>query len=254
MQQMKILVVEDDPTQADNIMEILAEFGYAVCEPAYNSIMALHLFKTASPDLALVDINLENSPMDGIQLVEQFNKIRRIPIIFLSGEYDRTTRNRAKKVNPNHFIIKPYHPKQIETSIDFALHDFMKSKGQENVIDDFYTPDTVRPSYVFIKHHTRYTRINLGDILYMKADGMITHIYLTHRSYAISTNLSDLLEKLNSDFFILTHRSYAVNIHAILAFDATDAIIIRNQEEIPIPIANAKRDNFLEKFKIIRTK
>ncbi len=254
MHGIKILVVEDDLTQADNIREILESSGYQVCGPAYDSVMAMEIFESNRPDLAFVDIKLDGSPMDGIQLVEQFRKKRNIPVIFLSDNYDPVTRERAKAVHPNHFLGKPYYPHQLDLSIDFAMHDFLTREGYLELSGNSYSPTARDPEFIFVKHNARYVRINVNDILYMEADGGATHIFLSRRSYLVSTSLSNFVKKLNNSRFVITHRSYAVNLYAVESFDADDVYLTRDLKQVAIPIAAARRPVFLNKIRIIKTK
>ncbi|MEZ4908793.1 MAG: response regulator [Saprospiraceae bacterium] len=122
-EKMKIMIIEDDFIQAENLKENLIQFGYDVIGPAHDSVKAMMLLKSSIPDIMIVDIKLENSPLNGIEIVDHFKKIS-IFLYFFLQNYDQFTRD-IKKVNPNYFLTKPYYPHQIDTAIDFALYNFM---------------------------------------------------------------------------------------------------------------------------------
>lgn len=145
MATLKILIVEDEAITASNIEEQLLGFGYTVTCVAYNSTDAIESFNKMRPDLAIVDINLENSPIDGIEVVEKFNTVHRIPIVYLTARKDIETRQRAKKTNPINFLTKPYTENQLEAAIDMAVDVFTS----ESMFED---------DYVFIKDETSYSK------------------------------------------------------------------------------------------------
>lgn len=250
---MKILIIEDDRIQAEDIKEQLEEFGYEIIGPAYESIQAIYLFKTQKPDLALVDIALEGSSMDGIEIVKQLKKINKIPIIFLSGNHDDKIREKVKKINPNYFLTKPVLTHQLDIAIDFALYNFMIEQGQKQIESNVYLPDSLKKDYVFIKQRSNYTKINLHDINYVKASNYITELYLNYKTYIVTTNISDFLDKINVNYIVRTNRSYAVNIYSIQSFDYNKINIINNKKIAEIPISSTYRQDFLDMINVIKT-
>ena len=250
---MKILVIEDDRIQAEDIKEQLEEFGYEVIGPAYTSFEAMHLFKTNPPDLALIDIVLKGSPVDGIGLVKLFKKIKKIPVIFLSGNHNSTIRNKAKQVTPNYFLTKPVMPHQLDIAIDFALYNFMVEQGQKQVKNEIYKPGDIKTDFIFIKQHNNYVKINIKEINFIKALNNTTEIFLDYKTFLITTYLSDFLKKLDVDFIVKTHRSFAVNLNSVQSFNFANIHVVNNKQIEEIPLSETYRKNFLEKIKIIKT-
>jgi len=76
----RILAVEDDPLYAEGLQLLLTELGYTQFFIVDNAIDALKLFKEQSPDLLLIDIEI-NGPLNGIEFVEIASAIRRTPVI-----------------------------------------------------------------------------------------------------------------------------------------------------------------------------
>jgi DNA-binding LytR/AlgR family response regulator len=253
-QSMKVLIVEDDHIQAENLKENLIKFGYDLIGPAYDSIKALHLAKTNLPDLVLVDIKLENSPLDGIEIVEHIKRYMDVPVIFLSGNYDNLTREKAKKVNPNYFLTKPFYPHQLDIAIDFALYNFMIQQGQSGIQSNLYFPTSLMPENVFFKNNLKYIKINLRDIAYIKASGNVTEIHLNYKSYVISSSMTDIIDKFNCDYIIKTHRSHAINTYAIHSFTNSHVNIYTKDQIEEIPLSDNYRDDFFNAVRIIKTK
>ena len=121
----RVLVVEDDPTQADFAGSILRKAGMEVLqitEPA-KVIQGLRDFK---PDLILMDIYMPE--VNGIELttvIRDHPEFVTIPIVFVSGEQNSDRQLDALSVGGDDFIAKPIRPKHllgvIETRIRRAM-------------------------------------------------------------------------------------------------------------------------------------
>ena len=59
MSKASILIVEDEPLIADDIADILEKNGYRVIGIADEATDALNLIQKESPEIALLDINIE---------------------------------------------------------------------------------------------------------------------------------------------------------------------------------------------------
>ena len=81
--QLKILIVEDDFVLAENLKENLYSMGYGEVFHAKNSDEGIQLFNHIEPDLCLVDIQLDKSPLDGIQMVSSVHMGTKVPVIYL---------------------------------------------------------------------------------------------------------------------------------------------------------------------------
>jgi len=106
MSSKKILVVEDDL-----IIQLFIEFtikkvGFEVVGSARSCNEAIEILKKTKPDFILLDIGLIGNK-DGIDTAEIINSEFKIPFIFMTGNTDEATLNRAKKANPLGFIFKP---------------------------------------------------------------------------------------------------------------------------------------------------
>ena len=113
MNTLKILVVEDDLLLAEQITDELVDFGYVVTDTVSNSEGAIGAFRKRLPDLVLMDINLEGSQLDGIQLAHEFNKIVRVPIIFLTARSEEIDRVLGLEIGADDYITKPFSIREV---------------------------------------------------------------------------------------------------------------------------------------------
>jgi two-component system, response regulator PdtaR len=106
MEGKKIFIVEDDMIIQMFIERILANLGLEVMGEARTSDETLAFLKNNTPDFILMDIGLAGDK-DGVETAEIINELYQIPIIFLTGNSDKPTLERANKTNPIGFINKP---------------------------------------------------------------------------------------------------------------------------------------------------
>lgn len=116
-----ILIVEDELIVAKEIESDLKSFGYAVSGIARSSEAALEAVSALAPDVILMDIKLSGQT-DGIEVAEQVMRRYDIPVIFVSAFSDETTLQRAKETTPYGYLLKPFEPKELHTTIEMALY------------------------------------------------------------------------------------------------------------------------------------
>lgn len=157
----KILVVDDDLITAVSIQKILEKEGYEIMGPVANSGEAIRIVKGISPDLIIMDINL-NDKIDGIQTAEKILENADIPIVFVTAYSDDSTIKRAQINNIFGYLLKPFDTRELLISVDIALfkHQAQKNlKEQENKYRNLleFAPDA------FLQGDERGNFINVNE-------------------------------------------------------------------------------------------
>ncbi|GAB1433299.1 hypothetical protein MASR2M29_19240 [Spirochaetota bacterium] len=116
-----VLIVEDEKIIAIDLQRRLERLGYIVSGMAGEGYEAIDLSIKHSPDIILMDIML-SGPMDGIETAKAIKTAQDIPIIFLTAYTDEKNLERAKKVEPYGYILKPFKERELYTTIDIALY------------------------------------------------------------------------------------------------------------------------------------
>ncbi len=117
----RIIIVEDKSIVSHDIKRRLEVLGYEVPGIAPSGEKAIELVKEHTPDLVLMDIQLEGN-MDGIEAADHIRKELDIPIIYLTAFSDNATLKRAMITEPYAYIIKPFEPRELQISIEIALY------------------------------------------------------------------------------------------------------------------------------------
>lgn len=129
MEEIRVLIVEDEPLIAENIAMYLNNHDFSVSGIAYDDEEAFGELKNNPPDAVLLDVNLE-SPKNGIDIAEYINNNNRIPFVFLTSYSDKTIVDRAKKTNPAGYIVKPFNEQTLYTTLEIALNNFASRANQ----------------------------------------------------------------------------------------------------------------------------
>ena len=123
MNKIWVLIVEDEPLIAEHIATYLDNNDFEVSGISYDWEDATGQLAENTPDLVLLDINLEEEK-DGIDLAKLINEKYHLPFLFLTAHSDKDTLQKAKAVNPGGYIVKPYNEKTIAASIEIALFNY----------------------------------------------------------------------------------------------------------------------------------
>jgi DNA-binding LytR/AlgR family response regulator len=180
MEIIKILLIEDNSIDLMNYQEHLESLNYHIFT-AKNSKEALFSFKENTPDLVLLDIQLEGDKMDGIELAELFNAMRKVPIIYLTGQKEMVFLERSNKTHPVNYLLKPCGEKQLEIAIAMAVNTLKNTQENELVSEKNatnLTKSTLQNQIVFHKVLGVLEVVNVHDIVYCEADGEATKVYL----------------------------------------------------------------------------
>jgi PAS domain S-box-containing protein len=121
MSNSRILIVEDEGIIAKDIQSTLNRLGYSVIGIASSGEEAIKKAMEIHPDIVLMDIVLEGA-MDGVEAAGYIHDHFDIPVVYLTAYSDDTTLQRAKITEPFGYILKPFHEKELYTTIEMALY------------------------------------------------------------------------------------------------------------------------------------
>ena len=130
----EILVVEDSPTQAEQLKHILEQHDYSV-SVANNGKEALSLINKHKPTIVISDIIMPE--MDGYQLCRQIKadeNLKEIPVILLTSLSGPTTDViKGLESGANNFIMKPYNEEYLLSRINYIIanRELRKSENLE---------------------------------------------------------------------------------------------------------------------------
>ena len=115
-----ILVIDDEIDICNNIKAILTDEGFNV-QVAHNSDDAFNHINKHSYNLIILDVWLDNSKYDGLEVLKQIRKNLTIPIIIISGHGNIEMAVSAIKDGANEFIEKPFNTERLLLSVNRSI-------------------------------------------------------------------------------------------------------------------------------------
>jgi len=256
---MKILIVEDDLFFAENLRERLQEMGYTVTAVAPDAAFAMESFRASPPDLALLDIQLEGSAMDGIELAKVLQQIHQVPLIFLTGKSDEETLRRAKAARPANFLLKPCSKEQLEVALELALDNFTRDQLPETPRAQplsaprcpLYSSDEF---FFALDKKRHYIKVEVARLVYAEGNGSITNLYILGRRHPLlpSVTLGSFERQVAHPHLLRIHKSYIVNLLLIDGFD-DDGVYVNHDGRVQVlPVGPKYREELGRRLKRLK--
>lgn len=114
----RILIVEDSPTQAQKLRFVLEERQFEVIWTE-NGRLALEYLETERPEIIITDVIMPE--MDGFELCARVKEKEAIPIILLTTLSDPNDILKGLDSGADSFITKPWTKEHLLTRIDYIL-------------------------------------------------------------------------------------------------------------------------------------
>jgi DNA-binding LytR/AlgR family response regulator len=234
MSVIKIGVVEDELIIARTILSTLDELGYSHCGPAINYTEAMEMLDREKPDLLLLDIQLSGKK-DGIDVAQKVNEEYHLPFIFLTANSDGETIERAKKVKPPAYIVKPFTKEELFAAIEIAFSNFTGSQKNEK-------PGHPK-DHIFVRDGYLFRKVSFNDLSYLESDANYVTLHLvSQKKVMVRSTLNDFVTQLDLKTFMRVHRSYSVNIHLIDDISPTEVSV----SGVKIPVGKSYREDLLK--------
>jgi two-component system nitrogen regulation response regulator NtrX len=116
-----ILIVDDEDDIRQLVSGILEDEGHKT-RTARNSDEALSVIAARRPHLVLLDIWMQGSKLDGLQLLEVLKQQHEgVPVVMISGHGNIETAVSAIKIGAYDFIEKPFKADRLSLVVERAL-------------------------------------------------------------------------------------------------------------------------------------
>ncbi|CCO45026.1 Beta-lactamase response regulator [Vibrio nigripulchritudo SOn1] len=125
---MNILIIEDEPAIAENLIHVLEMDGYQVDWFSTAGEGLAHL-KSHHPDLLVLDVGLPDG--NGFELCKTIRDFSAIPIIFLTARNDEIDRVVGLEIGADDYVTKPFSPREMLARIKLRIKSRPVSPASE---------------------------------------------------------------------------------------------------------------------------
>ena len=116
---MRLLVIEDDDTVRETLVEQLVEGGYAI-EQAADGREGLYFALEYPIDLAIIDLGLPE--MSGLDIIREARKQgKTYPILILTARDRWQDKVDGLSAGPDDYVVKPFHFEEVSARVNALL-------------------------------------------------------------------------------------------------------------------------------------
>ena len=128
-----ILIIDDEADIRELIAGILQDEGFET-RLAHNSDAALSEITQRRPSLVILDIWLQGSKLDGLDLLQEIKKVHpELPVVIISGHGNIETAVSAIKRGAYDYIEKPFNADRLLLIVNRALETMRLKKENEDL-------------------------------------------------------------------------------------------------------------------------
>ena len=180
----KVLIVEDDIIIATDIRQMLTYAGYQVTGIANDYFKGLRLFRDNLPDLIVCDISLR-SKRSGIDFVVSSHKIKKVPVIYLTGLVDEATLDAALQTTPDSYLTKPFTEPQLMVAVKRILY----SNGKSGLFPEEEISAPTKREHQIIKCIANgFSSKEIADLLTLSFETIQTHRKRIFKKYKVHSS------------------------------------------------------------------
>jgi len=160
----EILIIDDNSEIRTILQEIISDSGYTT-RLAANYNQALSEIDKKLPDVAIIDVKLDKSDNDGIELLNHIkNKNKDIPVIIISGHANIEMAVKSLKSGAFEFIQKPFDKNRVINFVKRATENIKLKNENKNLRSKlFHSFDLVGRSQNISSIKDQINKLALSD-------------------------------------------------------------------------------------------
>jgi DNA-binding LytR/AlgR family response regulator len=229
----RVLVVEDEISIAENLMEILELSGDYKTDTAASADKALEKMESFKPNLVLLDINIQGEK-DGIQVGEIIKEKYQLPFIYLTAYAEKAILERAKRTLPFGYLVKPFKVDGVLAAVEIAITNFENLQKTSDSTKDGkkQDDDMVVGDGIFARVDGLVRKIKFADIYHIEAQGRKILVHTIQQTLTVNKSIKEIEEKLPIRDFQRVHKSHIIRLDRIEAIRSKEVVV--NAVHLPI--------------------
>lgn len=244
----KALIIDDEAYARESLTKVINQYcqEISIVGIGENVVQAVELINRFSPDLVFLDIEMPNG--NGFTL---FDKIKNpsFETIFTTAYEEYAIK--AFRFAALDYLTKPIDFRQLQESIE-RFKSKQKVELKEQRIELLIENLSNKPSEfnkIVLPDYDGFSMVKISDIIYCKADGSYTEVYLLNgKKITTSRLLKSLEELLPEQTFYRIHKSYIVNLNLIKRYNKMDGHQVLMENNILLDVSERNKKEFLDKL------
>ncbi len=219
---LNIAVIDDEDMYIDRICKITEK-----CMDRMSMDYEIHVYKSGKDilgdlkrgryfDLYLLDMKLPD--VDGLEVAKQIRRVFSEPILIYISHF-RECAIDGYEVNAYRYIVKT----ELEEKLPQAYLTMGEALRKRKKYERFYMAE----------HYGKRSKIFYRDIYYLKKDKKYVIIVHKDGEMPVRMSLTELVEKLRGEEFLVIERGFAVNLDHVISLK-DNMVRIGNGENLPV--------------------
>ena len=129
---LRVLVVEDEPLIRLDIVETLEDAGYSVVGQAATGEEAIEAADKLEPDLIVADVKMPG--IDGITAASKILEKHRCAVVMLTAFSQSELVERAREAGAMAYVVKPFTPADLIPAVEIAVSRAREIEALENEV------------------------------------------------------------------------------------------------------------------------
>ncbi len=186
---------------------------------------ALYALRNNKYDIVFMDISMPGKTgFDLLNLVNNLNS----EIIFVTAHENFAIK--AFSVAASGYVLKPIDDIELTTAIEVSI----KRLKNKYAFDDKKNYQNKLSDKIGISNNYGIDYVDVKSILYIESINKCTQIITNNIKYTTTQSLSSFKYLIDQHNFFLIHRSFLVNLDAILRYESSGILIMKDKREIPV--------------------
>lgn len=241
------IIIDDEQNCIDSLIFDLQNHckDVEILESCTTPKQGLLSIKKHKPDLVFLDVQMPW--MSGFEMLELIDEIN-FAIIFTTA-FDQFAA-KAFRISAIDYLLKPIDVNDLKEAIKKASEKIQQKLGTDNIanfLQNIKKPEAKQR--IAVPGREGYEFIEAGKIIYAKAEGSYTHVFLDDkRKLIVSKTLSDIEELLPAEHFQRIHHSTLVNLSHVTHLFKTDGgfVVLDNGEKLAV--SKTKKERLMERL------
>lgn len=249
----RVLIVENDATQAAFITGCINALGFVPLGPVSTTAETQAVCVAAPPDLVIINAAMSPVLADSVTWVRHQFQLLSTPLIFLTETLDEASLIWGELPPQVMCVPKPYEARSLQRAIQQTL-------VQGRPIAPVLLPlppasisfgDLTPPRHLFVRERGMLIRLEPALIACVETEGSYCRITMANgRSHSVRMPLRELMSLLVPVSFGQVHRSWMVNLQCIEYINPV-AGTIHLQGGSEAPLGRSFRDSLFKRLHLV---
>ncbi|MFC7063504.1 LytR/AlgR family response regulator transcription factor [Halobacillus seohaensis] len=227
--ELRTIIIDDEPFSREELLYLLKNHKeITIVGEASSAEKGLEVILREEPNVVFLDI--EMTGMNGVELVETLQKLKRPPSVVFATAYPDYAVKAFRLEEAVDYLLKPFDELQVSQAVNRLLQKHTKSTQQ---------PITGGTGKLAVQLEDRISYLDPKKVLYIYKEGRDTFIVAESGTFSSKTALKELETKLKGFSFFRVHKGYLVNMDKVeeLVSWSTSVFQLKlknNKDHIPV--------------------